>query len=152
VNHQVEHDADIDRAAGLGREPVHLDEPRLGQHLVEVAHHRVEPLDVADLQDAFVFPRQRDEFFGSRDVVGDRFLDKHVFAALQKHAPTETHQAVGVAMLAASTKLASSSGVSNVPPPYFSVSARTLSRSVSNTPMKLHTCGARLAISEYSRA
>ena len=69
MNHQVEHDADVGRAAGVRREPVDFDESGFGQHFVEVAHDRVEPFDMADLKDAVVLPGQRDERLGIADRV-----------------------------------------------------------------------------------
>ena len=68
------------RAGREGREPVRLDETRFGGDGFEIIENGIEPLDVADLQDAIFLLRELDEFGGLRGVVGHRFFDEHVFA------------------------------------------------------------------------
>ena len=49
----------------------------------EIFENGIEPLDVADLQDAILLLRELDQFGGLRGVVGHRFLDQDVFALLR---------------------------------------------------------------------
>ena len=50
----------------------------------KVVEDGIEPLDVADLQDAILLPGQLDEFGRLRGVVGHRLFDEHVFALLEQ--------------------------------------------------------------------
>jgi len=55
-----------------------LDEARFGRCGFEIFENGIEPLDVADLQDA-IFPlRELHEFGGLGGVVGHRFFDEDV--------------------------------------------------------------------------
>ena len=61
-----------------------FDESRLGGDGFEIFKNGIEPLDVADLQNAIVLPGQLDEFGGLGGVVGHRFFHQHMLALLQQ--------------------------------------------------------------------
>jgi hypothetical protein len=84
VNHQIKHDADVGRAGRVGREPVRFDEARFGRGGLEIFENGIEPLDVADLQDAIFLLRDLNQVRRPARFVGHRFFDEDVFALLQQ--------------------------------------------------------------------
>lgn len=54
VDHQVENDADISAASGVGGEAMGFDEAGIGGHGLEVSEDRVEAFDVTDLENTVV--------------------------------------------------------------------------------------------------
>ena len=68
------------RAGREGRKPMALDEARLGGDGFEKFENGIEPLDVADLQDAIFLLREFAQFGGLRGIVGHRFFDEDMFA------------------------------------------------------------------------
>ena len=51
VDHEIEHDADVGAAIWIRRKAMRFDEARMGQPRLERAQHRIEALDMTDLQD-----------------------------------------------------------------------------------------------------
>jgi hypothetical protein len=58
----------------------------MGQVCFERAQNRVEPFDVADLQNETTSRGQLYQVGSMRSVVGDRFFDQHMFAFRKKGA------------------------------------------------------------------
>ena len=63
-----------------------FDEAGFGDDLFQIIENRVEPLDVADLEDAVVSPGQLDQLRGLGRVAGHGFFDQNMFAAVQEFA------------------------------------------------------------------
>src|ERR1017187_5172912 len=84
VNHQIQHDADVRAARRKRRKAVALDETRFGGDVLENFENRIEPLDVADLQDAIFLLRNLNQFGGLLRTVGHGFLDEDVFTLQQQ--------------------------------------------------------------------
>jgi len=61
-----------------------FDETRFGRDCFQVFENRIEPFDVADLQDATVLLRKLNQLGGLRGVVGHRFLDQQMFSLLKQ--------------------------------------------------------------------
>ena len=74
----------------------------------EIFENGIEPLDVADLQDAILLLRELHQFRGLRGVVGHRFLDEDVFALREQLFRESKWVVVGVTMLRASLAAAAS--------------------------------------------
>src|SRR5437763_5284754 len=73
-------------AFGVRRESMRFNEARMRQVFFERAQNRVEALDVADLQDETVKCSQFRKLGSMCSVVGNRFLDQHMFALGQESA------------------------------------------------------------------
>src|SRR6476619_4727925 len=71
-----------------------FDEARMRQMFFERAQNRVEALDVAHLQDETVKCSQFRKLGSMCSVVGDRFLDQHMFA-LVKESPCNVVVSIG---------------------------------------------------------
>ncbi len=80
VDHEVEHDADVDAAIGEGGEAVGFDETRGVEALFELAEDGVEAFDVTDLEDGVVGLGEVDKELGFGVTLGDGFLDEDVAA------------------------------------------------------------------------
>ena len=61
-----------------------FDEARFNRDFREVIEHRIESLDMTDLQDRAVSLREVDQFSRLRRGGGHGFLQQYVFAALQE--------------------------------------------------------------------
>jgi hypothetical protein len=61
-----------------------LDELRFGGDGFKINENGIEPLDVADLQDAILLLREFAQLGGLLGAVGHRFFDEDVFALLQQ--------------------------------------------------------------------
>ena len=84
VDHQIQHHADVGAARGKRRQAMALDELRFGGDGLKKIENRIEPLDMADLQDAILLLREFAQFGGLLGAVGHRFFDQDVFALLQQ--------------------------------------------------------------------
>ena len=84
VDHDIEHDADIQAAAGIGREPRGLDEARMGEARLERGEHGIETLDVADLEDDAVFLREVAKFARLLRRFDEGFFHEHVLAVFEQ--------------------------------------------------------------------
>jgi hypothetical protein len=78
MDHEVEDDADVGAAVGVGGEAVGFDEAGLSGDGFEVMEDGVEAFDVADLEDEMAFAGDPDQFRGLVGVVGHRFFDEHM--------------------------------------------------------------------------
>ena len=84
MDHQVENHADIRAAGGIGREPMRFDKARFRGNGLEIMENGIEPLDMADLQDAVPLTGQLNQFGRLSRIVSHRFFDQHVFAGQQE--------------------------------------------------------------------
>ncbi len=84
MDHQIKHDADIDAARWIRREPVRLDEPRFGRDALEISENGIETFDVADLQNAVARLRELDQVCSLTGIVGHRFLNQQMLACPEK--------------------------------------------------------------------
>ncbi len=84
MDHQVQHDADVGAATGVGGEAVGFDELGAGELGFEGAQGGVEAFDVADLEDEFLFLGDANQFAGLGGVVGNRFFDEEMAAFIKK--------------------------------------------------------------------
>jgi len=84
VDHQIEHDADVRAARGKWRQAMALDELRFGGNGLKKSENRIEPLDVADLQDEIFLLREFAQFGGLLGTVGHRLLDEDMFALCEQ--------------------------------------------------------------------
>ena len=84
VDHQIEHDADVGAASGIGGEPVRLDEAGRVSFSSSALSAGIEALDVADLQDELLGVGEIDQRLGLLGVVGDRLFDQDVLAQAEK--------------------------------------------------------------------
>ena len=80
VDHEIEHDADVDAAIGEGGEAVGFNEAGGIKALFELAEDGVESLDMADLEDGVVGLGEVDEELGLGVAFGDGFFDEDVAA------------------------------------------------------------------------
>ncbi|OPZ68811.1 MAG: hypothetical protein BWY83_02191 [bacterium ADurb.Bin478] len=84
MDHQIQHHRHI-RAAGIeGRQPMGFDEPGRDGAAVQGADRRIEPFDVAHLQQGFAFSRRSHQLFGLRHGGGNGFFDEHRLAHGQR--------------------------------------------------------------------
>ena len=86
VNHQVEHHVHVGAALLERRQAMALDEARPRQQRLGRQDRRIEALQMTDLQHPALLPRGCDQPLGLRGGLGDRLLDQHVRAVLQKAA------------------------------------------------------------------
>ena len=84
VDHQVEHDVDVEAALAEAAEAVHLDEAGRLDVRQRGGHRRVEALGVADREHRAVPRRQRDQAVGLLERARHRLLDQHRHAARQE--------------------------------------------------------------------
>ena len=84
MDHQVEHDVDVEAALGERSEAMDFDEPRIGQHRAGGRHRRVESLDVPDGQHRVTFHRGVNDRVGFSEGSRERLLDQHRDARLEK--------------------------------------------------------------------
>jgi hypothetical protein len=84
VNHEIEHDGDVRAARIERREPVALDEARLLDVRQRRANRAIESLDVPGLHERTRAAARWRELIGLVQGRGDRLLDQHVNAALQR--------------------------------------------------------------------
>ncbi len=82
MNHQVEHDVDIERARGEDAQPVHFEKHWLGENGNGRANGGVETLEVSDLGNGFVLAGKRDQLVGLVQRGCDGFLDEDIDAGL----------------------------------------------------------------------
>src|SRR5215831_18360908 len=80
MNHQIEHDSNIGAPFRVGGKPVRFDEAWVRQMFLERTQHRIEPFDMANLEDKATARSQFRQFGSMCSVVGDRLLDQHMFA------------------------------------------------------------------------
>ena len=139
VNHQVEHHADVRAARRVGRKAVRLDEARVGGHAFQVFEDGVEPLDVADLQDAMLLLRQLDQFARpGRRYRSSAFPPARACPAGAAILASSKWVVVGVTMLTASLAAAASATEPKARTRYFSANlARGFGRDIIH-PDKLH--------------
>ena len=57
MDHEIEHHPDVGAALRVRREPMRFDKTRMGEAFLQRAQDRIEPLDMADLQDESAFRR-----------------------------------------------------------------------------------------------
>ena len=84
VNHQVEHDVDIEAAFGKGAEAVHFDEAWIDENLPRRGHRRVEPLGVTDRERGAAPGSRGNHGVGLGDRPGNRLLDEDGYARLEE--------------------------------------------------------------------
>ena len=84
VNHHIEHDADIEAAPRIRREPRGLDETRRGEPLLQRRHHGIEPLDVSDLQHEPALLCDVAQFARLLRRLGEWLLDEHMLARFEQ--------------------------------------------------------------------
>ena len=84
MDHEVEHDVDIQAPAGEDAQAVDLDEERLADDGERGLDGRVVALDVADLHDPPLRPGQGQKAVRLAEARGDRFLNQHVQPPLQE--------------------------------------------------------------------
>ena len=84
VDHEIEDDADVDGAEAKRAEAVALHEPGLEVVPAQGEKGGIEALDVADLQDSAVPPRQRRQGRGVIHVGSQRLFDEHSRALLKE--------------------------------------------------------------------
>ena len=84
VNHQVEHDADVGRAAGEAAAALAGDVLGLQRQPLHLFKGGIEAFDVADLQHGSAPLGGGDQFLGLGEVGGQRLLDQHGDAARQE--------------------------------------------------------------------
>ncbi len=86
VNHQVEHDVDVEAAIGKRAEAMHLDEPRSDEAPARGLDGRIEALGVPDRDDRAAGTPGGDDRVGLGDRARNRLLDEHRDAALEQRA------------------------------------------------------------------
>ena len=86
VDHEIQHYVYVQAAGAEFAETVHLEEKRLGDDRIESDDRGIEPLQVADLQDASVARRGIDQLPGGLRRVGDGFFDHDIHAQLHQLA------------------------------------------------------------------
>ena len=67
MDHEVEHDVDVEGARGKDAEAMRLEEHGVVEVRLDGGDGGVEALEMADLQDAILLARQRDERVGLGD-------------------------------------------------------------------------------------
>ncbi len=109
VDHQIADHVDVGAAIGERREPVALEEARLGHDLGRRPQRRVEALEMPDLQDAAGALGRLDERRPFRDGRRERLLDQDVDARAASRSSADRARAprVGTATLAQSIDPAS---------------------------------------------
>ena len=78
VDHQVEHHVHVRAPLLEHGQPVRLDEQRVGEQRLHGQHRRVEPLQVADLEDAAALAGKRNEVVRLGQGGGDGLFHEHV--------------------------------------------------------------------------
>src|SRR5262245_23364934 len=86
VNHQIHHHVDVERARRKDAHPVGLEKPRAFDALPQRHERRVEPFDVAGLQDQILRFGRADHLVRFAERAGDRLFDQDVDARYQKGA------------------------------------------------------------------
>ena len=84
MDHQVEHDVDVEAAGRERAEAMDLDEPGLEGRLAQRVDGRIEPLDVPDLQDRPLLAGQPDQVLRLRQTGRHRLLDEDVLARFEQ--------------------------------------------------------------------
>ena len=84
MDHQVEHDSHIHRAAGVRSGAEDLDVAWLGNVRLGGDEGRVEPLDVSHLQNERMPFRESHQLFGIGDAGRNRLLDKNMDTASEQ--------------------------------------------------------------------
>ena len=84
MNHQVEHDVDVEASIGKGAEPVHFDEPRRGDQGHHGGDGRVVALRLAHGKRRAGRARGGDQLVSLGQRPRHRFLDQNRRAALEK--------------------------------------------------------------------
>src|SRR5208337_2302619 len=80
VDHQIEHDVDIERARSEHAQPVHFEKHGLGQQREGGAYGGIEALEMPGLGDPAARGGQLNQFVGLGERGGQRFFDQHVYA------------------------------------------------------------------------
>ena len=86
VDHQIQHDADIQATWLVTSDSIRFDELWLRYLICECGDYGVESLEVSDLKHEIFGARKIDELAGLFHRCGERLFQKHVDAALQKRA------------------------------------------------------------------
>ena len=84
MDHQVEHDIDVEAALGKRAQSVNFDESGLPNQRPHPFHRRIEALRVTDRQDDPAAPGQLEQPIGIRRRRRHRLFDQHVHAALEE--------------------------------------------------------------------
>jgi hypothetical protein len=84
VNHQVEHDVDVEAAVWKGAEPMHFDETRMIEQRPDGSDGRVESLCVPDPEHRTGRGGSVDHLLGFPDISRERLLHQHRRAAVQE--------------------------------------------------------------------
>jgi hypothetical protein len=80
VNHEVEHDIDVERARREDGEPVDFEEEWTAEQLLRGGHGGVEAFEVADLHDALMLGSEREDVVGFGEGGGEGLFDQAVDA------------------------------------------------------------------------
>src|SRR3974390_1329599 len=86
MNHQVEHDVDVQTARAELAHAVDLEEKRRREDRLEREDSWIEPFQVTDLQNSFLPCGAIDEAVCVRETLSNRFLDQDVQAKLHQAA------------------------------------------------------------------
>ena len=84
VNHEIEHNVDVETAGGEHAEAVNLEKEGNGQSILEGGDRRIEALEVADLENAAAILGQASESFACGGGLGDGLFDEHVDAGFEE--------------------------------------------------------------------
>ena len=84
VNHEVEHDPDVGAAIWERRKPMRFDEARMGQARFQRAEHRIETLDMPDLQNEMAPRRELSQLTRLGRVIRDWLLDQQMLPFFQQ--------------------------------------------------------------------
>ena len=84
VDHEVEHDIDVERARGKDAEAVRLEEHRFVESGERCGDGGVEALEVADLDDALVLRGEREDVIGLGECCGEGLFDEDIDAGEQQ--------------------------------------------------------------------
>ncbi len=84
MDHQIEHDVNVERPRREDAEAMDLEEHRLGEQRKSRAHRGIETFQVADLRDAAVSFGCSDQLVGLGHAGRQRLLDQHVHAGLHQ--------------------------------------------------------------------
>ena len=84
VNHQIQHNANVDAAVWEGGKTMRFDEPWVVHAFFKLQQHRIEALDVADLENDTLGLREFDERLRFRVGFADGFFHHHMNACLHQ--------------------------------------------------------------------
>ncbi len=84
MDHEIEHDADVGAAEGIGGQPVRFDEPGMGEIMLGRLDGRIEPLEMAHLEDEPLSRGRGQQVVRFLQRGGDGLLDEGGDAGLQQ--------------------------------------------------------------------